>query len=934
MLRLRHVAIVLMFVAAKASLGQPTNVEPVGAVLVGERIDAAQFGPGVVESMEDVIARDLLTPRGAPWTPKARNGRPGEWKVPSAGATYYPKGKHNVTNRWGDTRMGIAFGEPVNVNTVLIGGQAARGAWARAVRVVGYLGGRQVAETPWYRELEARPKELAIGLDNVDRIVFEAEASFRGAGWYGLDDLTYTTRPRDPADQAATRVVDFEDCSFGDTLTGTGYAGLVWETGTGEFNDAEQPDLAALRRAAAEAVPPVSARGAAGDLRGGGAMPPTVTRSFEGVRRGDAGEVSYPPDTCGAVGPSHFVVAVNRNFAVFDKVNGVELTNVSFDSFLPGSIGDPRVLYDQHSNRWIIINTDFSARIYLAISTSSNANGSYFKTDFITSIGGDAGCPPDYPTLGVDANGIYTSAFMTGGCFSMSIFAIDKAPLLTGSPALGAVTAFRNLPFEGAIQPVHTYGTPATPGQYFVSLSGSSARIRRLTGPLTSPSLATVANVVLPGFGFPPDVPAMGSATALDSVDTRLMNAVYRGESIWTAHSVAAGVGTGVRWYELDETPTFSLAQSGTIDSPSRSYWMPSVAVNANGDAIVGFSGSNSTEFAGAYFSGRLAGDTPGQMSAPVLFKAGTASHNLIDQFGRNRWGDYSLCTLDPEDEIKLWTIQEYVAATDIWGTWIARLEFGPPDTLAPAPDPPSFEIPPAPVSPTAIQMMCEEVTDPSSPVQYMFNFVGGGSGGSSSAWINPRSFNDSGLSANTTYDYTVQARDSAFPTPNVGAPSAVATGCTMIQTPLNVGTSFTGETEIGVVAAGQISNLAVGMSGLYFEQTPPDGSGGNTWIQTVGTTLTGLTPGTNYTIRVKARNQFGLETPLTAPVDVRTFGCACPGDADGDGTVNGHDVEGFIRYWLGIFEPNDNPDCAFFGNFTLEEEIDDFVSALLAPCK
>ena len=109
------------------------------------------------------------------------------------------------------------------------------------------------------------------------------------------------------------------------------------------------------------------------------------------------------------------------------------------------------VLFDQHSGRWIITVDDFNTRCYLAVSTTSSATGSWFKTNFVMSQGDDAGRWPDYPTLGVDANGIYVSAYMVGGFGQMSIFAVNKAPLVATPPSLGTVTAFRNLPWEAAI---------------------------------------------------------------------------------------------------------------------------------------------------------------------------------------------------------------------------------------------------------------------------------------------------------------------------------------------------------------------------------------------------------------------------------------------------------------------------------------------------
>jgi hypothetical protein len=64
----------------------------------------------------------------------------------------------------------------------------------------------------------------------------------------------------------------------------------------------------------------------------------------------------------------------------------------------------------------------------------------------------------------------------------------------------------------------------------------------------------------------------------------------------------------------------------------------------------------------------------------PRYIKAGE------DYFANPRWGDYSHTTLDPNDSLSFWTVQEYVKPEDLnsilfgpyWGTWIANLQEEP----------------------------------------------------------------------------------------------------------------------------------------------------------------------------------------------------------------------------------------------------------------
>jgi hypothetical protein len=194
-----------------------------------------------------------------------------------------------------------------------------------------------------------------------------------------------------------------------------------------------------------------------------------------------------------------------------------------------------------------------------------------------------------------------------------------------------------------------------------------------VNGPLIAPTLTTLTSVPVAANSPAADVPALGSVTPLDSVDARLMNAVYRDGFVWAAHTISLNGRAAVRWYKVNVL-TSTVAESGTIDDAVLHYFFPGISVNSLGDMAVGFSGSHAGQFAGCYYTGRAAGDSPGQTGPVSLLRAGVAAHNLIDNFGRNRWGDYSLTSLDPADELTLWTVQEYAHGTNTWGTQIGKL--------------------------------------------------------------------------------------------------------------------------------------------------------------------------------------------------------------------------------------------------------------------
>jgi hypothetical protein len=93
-----------------------------------------------------------------------------------------------------------------------------------------------------------------------------------------------------------------------------------------------------------------------------------------------------PPDTMGAVGPSHIVELLNGHYAVYRKSDGVRVQTSSLDQFwinagaspTAGFTADPRVLYDPFSQRWFASTANFVApelggdNLLLAVSSTSD----------------------------------------------------------------------------------------------------------------------------------------------------------------------------------------------------------------------------------------------------------------------------------------------------------------------------------------------------------------------------------------------------------------------------------------------------------------------------------------------------------------------------------------------------------------------------------
>ncbi|HUR96706.1 MAG TPA: carboxypeptidase-like regulatory domain-containing protein [Pyrinomonadaceae bacterium] len=398
---------------------------------------------------------------------------------------------------------------------------------------------------------------------------------------------------------------------------------------------------------------------------------------------------------------------------------------------------DPNVRYDRISNRWflniidVVLNSATGAttranRVLLAVSDAAS-NGNITPTTVWTfyQFQGDATLFTDYQSFGIDANALYIGGnmFTLAGAFnSTKGFVLPKAPLLTGSPA--TVWAFPGLvatstgagPFapRGVDNPDPANTGPTALG-YFIGVDNATFNtlmMRRVTNPGSlgpAPTISANISIATPlTTRFPVLVPHLGNTGGtngrLDGLDDRLYSAMIRNGRLWTAHSVGVN-NTGIagatnnrnaaRWYEIQNlTTTPAVLQSGTLfdnnatnDANQRNYWIPTIAVSGQGHAVLGSSIAGTNERINAFATGRLSGDTlgtmregPGGTAFPGYTASATAYNPPGDPGGPSRrWGDYSATTVDPLDDMTMWTFQEYNNGTNTYGVRGVRLIAPPP---------------------------------------------------------------------------------------------------------------------------------------------------------------------------------------------------------------------------------------------------------------
>ncbi len=468
------------------------------------------------------------------------------------------------------------------------------------------------------------------------------------------------------------------------------------------------------------------------------ALPQTPVDEILGPKITDLLLGFVPPDTMGAVGSIDFLFSVNGRFRAFTK-DAPHTQVFDFDQATfwgstadPSGVSDAHVRYDRDTQRWFITEIDVPAtdnHILLAVSSGPDlATASWTKYQLPgtgASAGTDQHCFADYDTPGIDQNAIYIGANMFGGGVSpcsggnylhSNLYVIEKAPALSGTANL---TTFYNVVAGTVgietIQGVDSFDSLST--GYAIAVNETESPRAHLTvwqihNPGTaSPNLSGPTQVAISaengargGVLTANNVASANPTRPMDDIDDRLFAAVIRNGHLWTAHNVgvdSSGSSNGgaatrdaVRWFDVN-VAGLTLNQSGTVYDSATSgfleYWMGTVMVSGQGHVAMGLNRANSTTVVQAGALGRLAGDASGTMRGFSLFQNSTSDAYTDASFvpgSANRWGDYTYTSLDPCDDMTMWTTQEYVAgayASVDWGVAAEKLQAPAPATPASA---------------------------------------------------------------------------------------------------------------------------------------------------------------------------------------------------------------------------------------------------------
>jgi hypothetical protein len=423
-----------------------------------------------------------------------------------------------------------------------------------------------------------------------------------------------------------------------------------------------------------------------------------------------------PPDTNGYTGLTQYVQIVNKGYQVFDKFTGASILGpVSIQSIWAGfggvcqtGSGDPIVLYDKLADRWLISQFAVAGSVpnhqCIAISTTRDATGSYYRYDFsLIPFGSNF---YDYPKLSTwpDAYYMAMNVFNSSGSAYLGTepFAFDRTKMLCGlaaaviSPGVVGTPANNEDPLmpadiDGAVLP-----PPGAPETFveFPDITGNNLNTYRtwhyhvdFAVPANSTFTQFAAPAAAPFTFLCPGtrscVPEMGvlAGNWLDGLADRLMfRLAYRNfgtpsapnESVVANYSVLSGGVAGVRWFELKNVTNGpeTVNQESTYQPDTTWRWMASVAMDHSGDLAVGFSASSLTIVPGVRYATRLSTSPPNTLDGEATLYAGDGAQTGTS----NRWGDYSCMTVDPVDDTTMWYTQEYYPTGITSFNWRTRI--------------------------------------------------------------------------------------------------------------------------------------------------------------------------------------------------------------------------------------------------------------------
>ncbi|GAB1349306.1 hypothetical protein MASR1M107_15200 [Ignavibacteriales bacterium] len=427
-----------------------------------------------------------------------------------------------------------------------------------------------------------------------------------------------------------------------------------------------------------------------------------MLKSFQGLTQTN----SIPPDPHVAVGAGYIIATVNSDFGIFDK-SGNLLKRINADQWYattlssPGAF-DPKVVYDHFDKRWVMVwldQNDNPARGYHLISVSDDSipTGTWYNYAIRSDVNGDVPSNNwmDYQGVGFDDDILYVTGnqFSFASAFNYAKIRMYPKSALYANDVNGTIT-WNDIygikyPSPGPTQQFIFHIRPTIaynhdPAKYYflhAPNGGNAFALYWIENPLTNPVLRG-AMVPTVSYSSPPNANQLGGGSPLLSTNGAQLQdePIFKDGQIWSIHTITnpqASSYSALHYVKIN-TATNTLAEQSILGSSGLWYYFGAIAIDKFNNAATTFARSGDNEYAGAFYSSKLASETNFSYSAPLQ----TGKANYVKTFGgtRNRWGDYMGIWLDPENLTDFVLFTEYAASVNTWSTWTGVLRVAPYD--------------------------------------------------------------------------------------------------------------------------------------------------------------------------------------------------------------------------------------------------------------
>jgi len=420
----------------------------------------------------------------------------------------------------------------------------------------------------------------------------------------------------------------------------------------------------------------------------------TLEQNFDGISTSESGGAT-PPDPSGAVGPNHYINAVNSVLKIFDKQGDLLVGPTSLGNFLGNGTngGDPIIMYDQLADRFFV--SQFGAAtnsLVIGVSETPDPTGAYFVYEFVFDNF------PDYPHYSIWHDGYYLTANKSGE----TVYVLERDVILNGGddpqivgfslPGIVVNTntvksvATANILGFNYVENSPGYVTYLQDDGWSQSITNDHLKIWEVNIDWITASNSTISDpieVPLNPFDsvFAPfgsgDLEQPGTGQKIDMIGGIISYAanyrMFQNHNSWVITfnvDIDGNDTSGIRWVELrnNNSDDWSVYQEGTYaPDDGNSRFMGSSSIDLQGNIGLGFNIGSSTLPVGISYTGRYASDPLGEMTQ--------AETVIVDGIGvqtySNRFGDYSHLTMDP-DGFTFWHTAEYFKETNEWQSRIA----------------------------------------------------------------------------------------------------------------------------------------------------------------------------------------------------------------------------------------------------------------------